>query len=441
MPALSPTMETGSISNWLLKEGDAFEAGQAICEVETDKATVTYDATEDGYIAKILVGRGDITVGAPLMITVDNAADVVHFANYSLTSSASPAPLPPAPSSSTSSSAPTNVEVAAPPQQQQQPPHPSGRIVASPFARLLARQAGADLGSLSALGGASGPGGRVVAADVLRALDLRQKLPPAPVSVSAPSSPSPSKLSSPVPPPSPRGDVYAAFQESGAQSSSVASALGLLSARAKQEVPHYYLSVEVDVSRILALRDALGEKSSSISVQDVLVKAAAKAMEKVPAVNAAWMDSFVRQYDQVDINLVVGEGASLQAPLLRNVGARGLASISQQIKAAHDQLEGAQAGRTQLEAGTFTIHNLGMYGVKAAAAIVLPPQACALSLGAVVDTVVPNTARGAGEEAWKVAPIVVCTLSCDHRVVDGAVGAGWLKAFKEFAENPLTLLL
>lgn len=428
MPALSPTMETGSISSWLLKEGDAFEAGQAICEVETDKATVTYDATDDGYIAKILVGSGEIEVGTPLMVTVEEADSVSAFANYKVGSSASQSSAPKT-EDVILTQQPTPVQT---PITQVATEIVGGRVVASPLARRLAREALVDVAQVAGKGLASGPHGRVIGADVLQAIAsgaLSDTSTATPVQQSQSSS-EPSSSNESI-----HGDVYTNFQEN-TSSSSVSSVMGSLYAQSKKEVPHYYLSVEVDVSRALEMKHTFGD-SNDISLQDILVKAAAKAMEKVPAVNAAWMDSFVRQYEQVDINLIVGEGASLRAPVLRNVGTRGLSSISQEVKSA---LEG-EAGPMTFEAGTFTIHNLGMYGVQSAAAIVLPPQACALTIGSVVDTVVPNSSAQEGQDAWKVAPIMVTTLSCDHRVIDGAVGAGWLKVFKEYVENPLTLLL
>lgn len=434
MPALSPTMETGSISNWLLNEGDAFEAGQAICEVETDKATVTYDATDDGYIAKILVGSGDIEVGTPLMVTVEDASLVSSFANYTANSS-STQPSPPEPDHVVATQQRTDPVPSAPVVAQSTPAQ-GGRVLASPLARRLARDAQVDMARISGAGYASGPRGWVIGADVLEAVSsgvLTQ-------SAKASEEQSPDLAAAttvPMPDAGESGEVYSSFQQSASTSSlSSSSAMGALYSQSKKEVPHYYLSVEVDVSGALSMKDSFGE-SIEVSLQDILIKAAAKAMEKVPAVNAAWMDSYVRQYEQVDVNLIVGEGSSLRAPVLRDVGAKGLSRISEEVRRAHEN----EAASTIFEAGTFTIHNLGLYGVQSAAAIVLPPQACALSIGAVVDTVVPDSAAQEGEDSWKVSPILVCTLSCDHRVIDGAVGAGWLKAFKEYVENPLTLLL
>lgn len=432
MPALSPTMESGSIANWLLKEGDAFEAGQAICEVETDKATVTYDATDDGYIAKILAGSGEVQVGAPLMITVENADDVAKFSNYSVESSTSQQQA----SSSEgkmSSSVPATTKSRVADASSQPSLDTGGRVFASPLAKRMARDAEINLADIAALGVATGPRGRLLGADVTQAISsgaLTQSKSPS-STAAVPS------MSSTHSQDGDQKDVELFQHNSSGENSSFI--LNSLFSQSKKQVPHYYLSVEIDLKEVLDLKKIFDDSDQDISVQDILIKAAAKCMEKVPSANASWMDSFVRQYDQVDINLIIGEGSNMQAPLLRNASVKGLSAISNEIRSACEV--GDSGSGKSLEVGTFAIHNLGMYGVKATAPIVLPPHACALSFGEIVDTVVPNTTQKEGEEMWKVAPVMVATLSCDHRVIDGAVGASWLKSFKEYTENPLTLLL
>lgn len=429
MPALSPTMETGSIAKWLLKEGDEFKPGTAICEVETDKAVVTYDATEDGVLAKILVDKGEITVGQPIMITVENVEDVKAFSSY--TQSASPAApsapssapssvqstptLSPSPSSSVPSSAPVSLD---------------GRLFASPLARTLARDASLDLSLLPSKGYASGPNGRIIADDVRNALSAGINKTVA-ASVVTPSV-------SIAPPPSPPAPSVSEAISSGSLSD--------LFTQSKRTVPHYYLSVDIDLSAIQSLRSQLNshlksgsdgkKESETISVQDLLLKAAARAMEKVPEVNSSWRESFVRRYENVDINLMVGrDGDKERAPLLRDVGRLGLTAISKTVNSLTTNPS------EELTVGTFSVHNLGIYGVKGAAPIVLPPQACALGFGSIADTVVPNPKPDQDGQKWMIVPMMTVTLSSDHRVVDGAVGAAWLSAFKEYAQNPLTLLL
>lgn len=419
MPALSPTMQTGSIAKWLLKEGDEYKPGTAICEVETDKAVVTYDATEEGVLAKILVDKGDITVGQPIMITVENKEDVSAFSSYTQSSNvaaasppASPTPPTPSPSSSPVISSPSS------------PSSSNGRLFASPLAKTLAREAALDLTLLPPKGFATGPNGRIIAEDIRNALaaGLQKTEPVPPVQVSSSPSVSPVAPAAPVAVPVPSG-----------------SSLQELYTLSKRTVPHYYLSIDVDLSAIQSLRSQLNKNikgEPTVSVQDFLVKSAARAMESVPEVNSSWRESFVRRYDSVDINFLIGTGDKLSAPLVRGVGHLGLSSISREI---HNLTTTNASSSTPPDVGTFAIHNLGLYGVRAAAPIVLPPQACALSLGTIIDAVVPaNDAEG---QNWKVVPTMTVTLSCDHRVVDGAVGAAWLSAFKEYAQNPLTLLL
>lgn len=455
MPALSPTMETGSISKWNLKEGDSFEVGTSICEVETDKATVSFDASDEGYIAKILTVTGDIKVGDPIMVTVEEKDDVAAFSNFVLEASSTPAPTttpkpepttPPPPTPAVPSTPPPVTPVA-------DSTSAGDRLFASPLAKKLIRESGTSLADVAGvLGGAgSGPKGRVVAADVLKAHSM-PKAQTSTVSSTAttrsatPVSDSPAKVEV--------GDIYSDFILS-----ETAQILAAQQTYAKQAVPHYYLSVELNLAQLLKVRGdfnkqmSAGKKSddkiAGLSVQDFMIKAAALAMKQVPDVNGAWMDTFVRRYDQVDVNLVMGSGAYVAAPVLKDVGSLGLNALSQQITSLEDSLfseedqvrDSLLTDNSKMAPGTFSIHNLGMYGVKSAAPIVLTPQACALSLGAIVDTVVPVINPKEGAPGWEVAPMMTVTLSCDHRVVDGAVGAQWLAAYKALVENPVSMLL
>eukprot|EP00602_Paraphysomonas_sp_CaronLab_P010888 CAMPEP_0185029764 /NCGR_PEP_ID=MMETSP1103-20130426/16262_1 /TAXON_ID=36769 /ORGANISM="Paraphysomonas bandaiensis, Strain Caron Lab Isolate" /LENGTH=463 /DNA_ID=CAMNT_0027564623 /DNA_START=72 /DNA_END=1463 /DNA_ORIENTATION=+ len=420
MPALSPTMESGSIANWALKEGDGFEPGMAICEVETDKATVTYEATDDGFIAKILVGSGELKVGEPMMITVEEESNVPAFANYTVADVIS------CDSSSTSvseSSASSAAPVIAPEASFASSSGPAGasmysdeRVFASPYARALARDNRLDLTTLSSSSTTSGPDSRIIAPDMEKSIGAGV----------AKSTISNELFAQPATSPSPVSTTGTS-----------AESLITMFAHSKKVVPHYFLSVEINLTKLMTLRDQLNMgEDHEISVQDFLVKAAAKAMTTVPVINSHWMDSFIRRYDQVDINVMVGGGSNIRAPVLKGAESMGLTRIAHELSAFESNAD------DRLEMGTFSVHNLGVFGVKSAAPIVLTPQACALSLGTVVDAVIPNPmAEEEGQENWTIAPVMVTTLSCDHRVVDGAVGAEWLQAFKEYAQNPITLLL
>lgn len=450
-------METGSIAKWNLNVGDRFEPGSSLCDVETDKATVSFDAQEEGYIAKILITSGDIKVGQPLLVTVDEAEDVAAFANFTV--GAAPAPsapvaAPSAPSSSTPKSTPAPVTTSHN-SSSSNSNNSSGRIFASPLAKKLVREAGDDLSRVaSVLGGGqngSGYSGRIVAADVVKALQVPRAAAavaaPAPVAAAAPAKAAATK---PVSVP----QIAGVFQDFTVTDEHAALSARL--AHSKHSVPHYYLSVELNLQKLLQLRsqlntlnappkgkgDAAANSNSGIAVLDLLVKAAAQTMRTVPDLNAAWMDSFVRQYHQVDINVVMSSQNTVVTPVVRDVAGRGLAAVSSELAALEGRVAAGEALSEQETAeGTFTVHNLGVYGVRSAAPILLPPQAAALSLGAINDVVVPRASPAEGEDVWEVAPVMVVTLVCDHRVVDGAVSAQWLSAFKNNVENPVNLLM
>lgn len=429
MPALSPTMETGSIATWNLKEGDSFEPGTAICEVETDKATVTYEAQDDGVIAKILVGTGEIAVGQPIMVTVADKSDVSAFSDFVLGDATVPLATPtttastPTPSAPTPSAPPTSTNIIS--------PTPSivsseGRVFASPLARKLARDAGQDIGMFVG----TGPGGRIVSADIAKG---PSKAPAATSGTTVfTNTPSSAALSSHVP----TSGVYADFEVA-----ETARAFASRLVASKQQVPHFHLSVEINLEKLEAVRKEL---NSGLSVMDFIVKASALSMKAVPDANGSWHDSFVRQYHQVDVNIVMGTGAELTIPVIRDVVSKGLKEIADEVQDFEDGIfaeNGSVLDASKIGVGTFSIHNLGMYGVKSAAPIVLPPQGCALAVGTIEDTVVPNLTAKEGEDNWKVSPVMIATLACDHRVIDGAVGAAWLASFRGLLENPMSMML
>lgn len=275
-------------------------------------------------------------------------------------------------------------------------------------------------------GRGSGPGGRVVADDVealLLQASARVKVATASLSQAA--------ATSATVPSRPKSDDSFNFILSNA-----AQSRALSSAQTKQQVPHYYLSVELQLGNLLAFRASLNksvEQSKGVSVMDLLLKAAALAMKQVPEVNSSWTEGFVRRYHQVDINVFMGSGENLQAPLIRDVANKSLGTLSAELAAASET-------SGDIVAGTFSVHNLGIFGVKSFSPIILAPQAGALALGAVQDVVVPAE-KGTSEQDWRLTQAMTVTLSCDHRVVDGAVGAAWLSVFKTYAENPATLLL
>lgn len=445
-------MESGTISAWNVEEGASFAAGDVICSIETDKATVDFEAQDEGVMAKIIAeaGSGEINCGTPIMVTVEDEGDVAAFKDFVAESSepvAAPvaeappvaAAAPPTPAPAAAATPPPAAAAAA----------PSGeRVFASPRAHTLAKDKGyGEISALRIVG--TGPGGRIIAQDVL---DYDPSTAPAavvaaePVAAAAPAAVAATPAAAA---PLPEPVVGAGFTDY----SLPASALELASRlhTSKQNVPHYYLTIDLSLDNLTELRASLNstmkldEDDGGITVNDLLMKAAAAAMKTVPAANASWMNSFVRVYDSVDINVVVGNGSSLYAPVIRDVGRKGLKAVSDDVATATSVVEGEEGSDPTTvpgfgDVGTFTMVNLGMFGVKSCAPIIREPQACALALGVIENRIVPND-DAESEEIYKESVMMTATLSCDHRVVDGAVGAQWLSAFKNHVENPVTLLL
>jgi pyruvate dehydrogenase E2 component (dihydrolipoamide acetyltransferase) len=430
-------METGSISGWILKEGDSFGAGDVFCSVETDKATMDFEAQDDGFLAKILVeaGTADITVGAPIMVIVDDEGDVAAFSDFSLDSVAAPAAAPPAPSPAPPAAAPVAAApaVAAPPAPVAAPAAPvssGGRVVASPLAHMLAKELGYNISQITG----TGPKGRILAADVKEFLPSAVEAAATPAADASTPAPAQAVMASALPVP---GAGYTDYPLSE-QAKEVAARL----AQAKRNVPHYYLTVDVSCDALLKIRSTLNKSlgdDQQLGVYELLLKAAAMSMKTVPSANASWMDSVVRVYESVDLNVVVGTGDELYTPVLKNVASKGLRAISQELRTAMAALEEDDTAAVG-GLGTFTVVNLGMYGITSCAPIIREPQACALAIGALENRIVPNDDMES-EEIYKESVVMTATLSCDHRVVDGAVGAQWLAAFKSHVENPSTLLL
>jgi len=433
LPALSPTMEVGTISAWKVEEGASFSEGDVIAEIETDKATVDFTAVDDGFVAKILSPPGtEIKVGEPILVTVEDEGNVSAFADFQApaTSASESSPTPelapstPAPASATPAAAsPPPAPAAAAPQPVPgqalaTPPSPgTGRVFASPFARKLAREAGYDISQIQG----TGPNNRVLAADV------ESFTPSQAMEAGAPASAAPRV-----------GDGFVDFELSE-ESLRIADQL----VASKQLVPHYSLSVDMELTALLEARDQLNQslpEEDQLSVHDMFVKAAALAMRSVPEVNSSWMETFVRMYHRVDINIMVGVGDGLVAPVIRDAGGKGMKAISDEIRGMVEAAQNNDLGADDAVTGTFTIVNLGMYGVKSASPIISMPQAAVLALGTIEERVLPNN-DPESDQIYRVAPMITATCAFDHRVVDGAVGAQWLAAYRKMIESPMTMLL
>lgn len=418
-------MESGTIASWNKEEGDSFGPGDVLCSVETDKATVDFEAQDDGVVAKILASAGptEIKCGEPILVTVEEEDDVAAFKDFVAEKTESVQEVPKE-TVSEETPVPQPVASAAP----VPPPSPvsgsGGRVVASPLAHMIAKDIGHDITAIAG----TGPDGRIIAADVR---EFVPTLASAGVSEGVPAA---AVATPPIP-----GDGFTDFPISDS-SKEIAQRL----MQSKRNVPHYYLTVDVTMDELLRLKETLGEMTSAdddqIGVYEMIIKATAASMKTVPSANAAWMESVVRVYDSVDVNVVVGSGDSLYAPVIRDCGSKGLKGISEELNAAVDAVENDDLTSEFASMGTVTVMNLGMYGIKSCAPIIREPQSVALAIGALENRIVPND-DPESDEIYKESVVLTATLSCDHRVVDGAVGAQWLSAFKSYLENPSTLLL
>lgn len=427
MPSLSPTMTEGNIARWLKKEGDKISPGEVLCEVETDKATVEMECMEEGYLAKIVHGDGakEIKVGEIIAITVEDEEEIAKFKDYEPASSnagvdAAPAKETSAPSPPKKEAVEEPVRSLEPKTAKQSPPSPAGeRVFASPLARKLAEENNVPISSIKG----TGTDGSIVKADIEDYLASRGK-----ESTTAPRA---------------KEAVGAQLDYSDIPHTQIRKITASRLLFSKQTIPHYYLTVDTCVDKLMDLRNqlnALQEASGGkrISVNDLVIKAAALALRKVPQCNSSWTDNYIRQYHNVNINVAVQTDDGLFVPVIRDADKKGLSSISGEVKKLAQKARENSLKPDDYEGGTFTVSNLGgPFGIKQFCAIINPPQSGILAVGSAEKRVIP----GSGAEELKFASFMSVTLSCDHRVIDGAIGAEWLKAFKSFIENPESMLL
>lgn len=427
MPALSPTMTEGTLARWLKKEGEQVKAGDIIAEIETDKATMEVEAVDEGILGKIVVAGG--TAG----VKVNDVIAVLVEAGESADAApaAKPAPAAAAPKTEAVPATPAPAAAAAP-----APAASGSRIIASPLARRMAEQAGLDLSGVAG----SGPNGRIVKADVDAALARGPAAKPAPVAAAAPA-PAPTPVAAPAPAPKAPAPIITA-PHTAVPNSTMRKVIARRLSESKQNVPHFYVSMDIEIDALLKLRSQLnatspkdGPGAFKLSVNDLVIKAAAVTLRRFPAVNATWTEDAILQYHDVDISVAVSIPDGLITPIIRKADQAGLASISNQMK---DLAARAKAGKLkpeEFQGGGFSISNMGMYGVRDFAAIINPPQAGILAVSAGEQR--PVVKNG----ALAIATVMTCTLSVDHRVVDGALAAEWIQAFKRIVEEPLSLML
>ena len=448
MPNLSPTMEKvshefkakikpsnwtcvqGNIQKWHKAIGDEIAPGDVLASIETDKAVVDFEMQEEGYVAALLYPEGaqDVELGKIVAVLVEDKADVAAFKDYDpAAASGSPAPAEAAPTSE-----PVAAQTTAAPAQAAAPvtqTTASGdRVFASPLAKRLAEEKGLSLDQIAG----TGPNNRIIAADVNEA--QAQPKAQAQTQAAAPSKAPAQQLVTDLP------SIAAAYED--LENSQIRKVIADRLTHSKQNIPHYYVTVSVQVDKLLTLRAKLNKHSTSkISVNDMVIKAASLAAVNVPATNSSWMGDFIREFKNVNMSVAVQTDHGLMAPVIANTNLKGLQEIATEIKDIAGRARENKLKPEELSGGTFTISNLGMYGVHNFSAIINPPQACILAVSGAEKKVVVNEKATGAEDQFKVASMMNVTLSSDHRVVDGAVAAMWGQEFKKFIENPELMLL
>lgn len=423
MPALSPTMTEGNLAKWLVKEGDTIEAGKVIAEIETDKATMEVEAVEEGTLGKVLVSEGTegVKVNEVIALLLEEGEDKAALEDYKpkaedgkqkvdaaekATKEDVPASTPPASSSSPSPAPTSNI----------QHPASGARTFASPLAKRLAAEAGIPIGMIPG----TGPHGRVVKADV----ELAQRTGVGAV-----------------------GRVFRnPVEHTSVPNNNMRKVIARRLTESKQQVPHFYLTVECELDKLLEVRKDLNAEAAAeagkdekpaykISVNDMIIKASALAMKKVPEANASWTDEAILMYNNVDVSVAVAIEGGLITPIVKNADQKSIVTISGEMKELAAKARAGKLQPEEFQGGTYSLSNLGMFGIKHFSAIINPPQGCILAVGAGAERAVVKKGQ------ISAATVMEATLSVDHRVVDGAVGAEFLSAFKRYMEAPSLLLV
>jgi pyruvate dehydrogenase E2 component (dihydrolipoamide acetyltransferase) len=441
MPALSPTMTEGKLSKWLKKEGEDVKSGDVLAEIETDKATMEVEAVDEGILSKIVVPDGTENVAVNAVIGIMTEAG----------EAAPEAPkLAPKEAPKAEAAAPKETPKEAPKPAPAPAPEPAAeshedRVFASPLARRMAQQAGIDLHSLKG----SGPNGRIVKADIEAGGKAAPASAPAPAKEAAPAAASGSAVKAPAPTPAapaPAKPAAAPAPTFGSYkkipNSGMRKVIAKRLSESKQTVPHFYVVGHFEIDALLKLRADLNAKSTKdgpgafkLSVNDLIIKACGVALRRHPNVNASYTDEAILQYDDVDISIAVAIPDGLITPIIRKADALGLAAISAQMKDLGARAKSGKLKPDEYQGGGFSISNLGMFGTPEFSAIINPPQACILAVGAGEKRPVVKN------DALAIATVMTCTLSCDHRVVDGALGAEFMATLKSIIEDPLSLML
>jgi pyruvate dehydrogenase E2 component (dihydrolipoamide acetyltransferase) len=449
MPALSPTMEEGKLARWLVKEGQAVKPGDVIAEIETDKATMEVEAIDEGKVGRILVAEGTegVKVNTPIAVLLGEGESAGGAASAASASSAAasaapsggPATAPQSPKEAAQTAVPRPAAPASRPQAAQPAAAPrtgngAARILASPLARRLAREAGLDLAALSG----SGPHGRIVKSDVEAAARAGGAPRAGAVVATRP-------MPAAAPPAMADAQILALYEKGSYElvpHDNMRKVIAQRLTQSKQTIPHYRLSVDCRLDELLKARERMnaaapkdGPRAYKLSVNDFIIKALAMALAQVPAANVTWTEGGTLRHKYADIGVAVAVEGGLFTPIIRHAELKSLSEISNEMRDLAERARKRRLAPHEYQGGTTSVSNLGMYGIKSFDAVINPPHATILAVGTG-----EKRAMVAGDRV-EAATLMTCTLSCDHRVVDGAVGAELLTAFKALIEDPVRMLV
>jgi pyruvate dehydrogenase E2 component (dihydrolipoamide acetyltransferase) len=434
MPALSPTMEEGTLAKWLVKEGDEVKSGDILAEIETDKATMEFEAVDEGKIAKILVPEGTdgVKVGAPIAILAAEGEDVSAAAPKADTPAEPPKAAAPAPKpdeTPKAAAAPAQAPVETPPAHSQPAAAPRAegdRVKASPLARRLAQAQNIDLNALQG----TGPGGRIVRADIDAAVGKA----PAAAPAGAPAVTAAPTAGHAVLP----GPIEQSIPHEAIKLSNIRKTIARRLTESKQQVPHIYLTVDIQLDALLKLRGELNKGLESrgvkLSVNDLLIKALAQSLIEVPECNVSFAGDQLFKYSRADVSVAVSIPAGLITPIIVGADSKSVSAISTEMKDLAGRAKEGKLKPEEYQGGTASLSNMGMYGIKQFEAVINPPQGMIMAIGAGEKR--PYVIN----DSLQIATVMSATGSFDHRAIDGADGAKLMQAFKRLVENPLGML-
>jgi pyruvate dehydrogenase E2 component (dihydrolipoamide acetyltransferase) len=446
MPALSPTMEKGNLAKWLKKEGDKVKSGDIIAEIETDKATMEYEAVDEGTIAKIVVPEGtqDVAVNAVIAVLAGEGEDVKAAASSAAKASAAPEkkaeakneakPEAKQPPKAEAPKAPAQPAAAAKPAEAA--PKQGARVFASPLAKRLAKDAGVDLSRVEG----SGPHSRVIARDVEAAKSGKGLRAPGAAPAAAAGAPS-------IAPAMSDQQILGLYEEGSydlVPHDSMRRTIAQRLTAATNSMPSVYLTVDCDIGKLTAARaeinaaapkDKDGKPAYKLSVNDFVIKALALALQRVPEANVSWSEAAMLRHKHSDIGVAVALPFGLITPIIRQAETKSLSAISNEMKDLAARDKGKKLKPNEYQGGTSSVSNLGMYGIKDFTAVINPPQSSILAVGTGEERAVVRNGK------IEIATLMSVTLSCDHRAIDGALGAQLITAFKTLIENPVMMIV